>query len=415
MSEAFGVLRIPRVILFGKGQRRALGWTARAIGQRALVCTDERMGADPTFIAMVDDLKAAGVAVKVYDRTLPELPLSCIEECLEGAQGFAPDVVIGVGGGSCLDLSKMVALLLAHGGRVSDYFGEFLVPGPTIPLIAIPTTSGTGSEVTPVAVIDDPAREMKGGVASPFLIPHTAICDPELTYTAPPRLTAFTGGDAMTHAIEAFTAIQKPASPTLAQQGVFVGKNLMSDHYALTAIRLIGRSLRRAVSHGGDEQAREDMMLGALSAGIAFGAAGTAAAHALQYPVGHETHTHHGMGVALLLPYVMEFNRPAAIGPFAEIARALGAGTAGDDDDTLSRLAVDAVASLFADVGVPLTLAEIGLSADRLDFVAEGAFKAQRLIKINPRTLDVPALRRITAAAFSGARQDLRQTQDIAA
>lgn len=123
MSAAFGVLRIPRVILFGKGQRRALGWTARAIGQRALACTDERMGADPAFVAIVDDLKAAGVTVKVYDRTLPELPVSCIEECLEGAQGFAPDVIVLVGGGSCVDLAKMVALLLTHGGRVSDYFG----------------------------------------------------------------------------------------------------------------------------------------------------------------------------------------------------------------------------------------------------------------------------------------------------
>lgn len=415
MSAAFGMLRTPGAILFGKGQRGALGWTARAIGLRALACTDERMGADPIFAGMMDDLKAAGVTVRVYDRTLPELPLRCIEECVESARDFAPDVIIGVGGGSCLDLAKMASLLLAHGGKVSDYFGEFLVPGPIIPLIAIPTTSGTGSEVTPVAVIDDPAREMKGGVASPFLIPHTALCDPELTYTAPPRLTAFTGGDAMTHAIEAFTAIAKPASPNLAQQGVFVGKNAMSDYYALNAIRLIGRSLRRAVSHPADEQAREDMMLGALSAGIAFGVAGTAAAHALQYPVGHDTHTHHGMGVALLLPYVMEFNRPAAVKPFAEIARALDVGVPGDDDEALSFLAVDAIASLFADVGVPLTLEAIGLAADRLDFVAEGAFKAQRLIKINPRTLDVPALRRITGAAFSGARHELRQTQDIAA
>lgn len=406
---AFGALRTPRNILFGKGQRNALGWSARALGTRILVCTDARLAADSTFHSMVDDLRHHGLAVRVYDQTAPELPLACVEECIQAARGFDADVIAGVGGGSCMDLAKVVALLLTHGGQVSDYFGEFKVPGSVLPLIAIPTTAGTGSEVTPVAVIDDPSRNLKGGIASPHLIPHTAICDPELTFSCPPGLTAVAGADALTHAIEAFTALPRPATPTLAAEHVFVGKNMLSDHHALQAIEQIGRSLRRAVE-GHDEAAREGMMLGALSAGIAFGTAGTAAAHALQYPVGHLTHSAHGVGVALLLPYVMEYNRPHAVTAYARVALALGIERDGRDDESLSRVAVDAVAGLFRDIGIPRTLDALGVAEDQLEFVAEQAFTAQRLIKNNPRPLDVAGLGRITAAAYHGTREALAST-----
>jgi alcohol dehydrogenase class IV len=241
---------------------------------------------------------------------------------------------------------------------------------------------------------------MKVGISSPHLIAHTAICDPELTLTCPPSLTAVSGADALTHAIEAFTAIARPPTATLAYEHVFVGKNALSDAYALQAIRLLARSLPTAVQNGADESARVAVMRGALLAGLAFGTAGTAAAHAIQYPVGALTHTPHGAGVAQLMPYVMAFNRPACPAAMAEVARAMGAADQGEEQ--LSHAAVSAVAELFKAIGIPTTLAALGLSADKIDWVAEQSLASQRLIKNNPRPLDVAALKMIVTTAFHG-------------
>jgi alcohol dehydrogenase class IV len=397
----FGLTRAPRAIVFGLGQRRALGRIAAQVGRTVFVCTDQRLSAEPVFTAMMDDLKSNGAAVRVYDRTLAELPLSCIDEAVQHASSFGADLVIGIGGGSCMDLAKVVALLLAHGGHPRDYYGEFKVPAPVVPILAVPTTAGTGSEVTPVAVLGDPERAMKVGISSPHLIAHTAICDPELTFTCPPSLTAVSGADALTHAIEAFTAIVRPATPTLATDHVFVGKNTLSDAYALQAIRLLSRFLPDAVSNGGNEAARVAVMQGALLAGLAFGTAGTAAAHAIQYPVGALTHTPHGAGVAQLMPYVMAFNRSSCPAAMAAMARAMDA--KGDQtEEALSRAAVTAVADLFASIGIPKTLAELGLPADRIDWTAEQSLASQRLVKNNPRELDRAAMKSIIDAAFTG-------------
>jgi alcohol dehydrogenase len=301
-----------------------------------------------------------------------------------------------------MDLAKATAVMLTHGGNIRDYYGEFKVPGPVLPLISVPTTAGTGSEVTPVAVLGDPERIMKVGIASPHIISHTAICDPELTYTCPAGLTAISGADALTHAIEAFTALRRPPTPQLVHEHVFVGKNLLSDHHALLAIELISRNLARACSDGDDEAAREEMMLGALAAGLAFGTAGTAAAHAIQYPVGALTHTPHGTGVALLMPYVMEFNRTACIPEFARIATAMGIDRAGLDDDALSIAAISRVASLFGEIGLPRTLAELGVAPAQLPWIAEQSLTSQRLVKNNPIPLDIDRLGQIAKAAFDG-------------
>ena len=277
----FAALRLPREILFGKGQRHALPAVAGRFGRRALVCTDARLAQTPEFAALIEGLKAASIEVLVHDRVQPDVPRDSVAQCADEVRSFKPDMVIGMGGGSCLDMAKCVSLLLTHGGALSDYYGEFKVPGPVLPIIAVPTTAGTGSEVTPVAVVSDPERTLKIGASSPYLIPAVAICDPELTRTCPPGLTAIAGADAMTHAIEAFTAARKTPSHELAQENVFIGKSALSDHFALYAIRLLGRSLEKAVSDGADEDARADVMMGALAAGCAFGTAGTAAAHAI--------------------------------------------------------------------------------------------------------------------------------------
>jgi alcohol dehydrogenase len=246
---------------------------------------------------------------------------------------------------------------------------------------------------------------MKIGISSPHLVPTIAICDPELTLTCPPKLTAIAGADAMTHAIEAFTTARREADAMLAQQHVFVGKSALTDHFALLAIRLLARSLRRAVVDGRDAGARADVMMGAMAAGCAFGSAGTAAAHAIQYPIGALTHTAHGMGVATLLPYVMAYNRPACIKDFAEIAQAMGIDRIDRSDAILADLAIDAVATLFADIGIPADLAALGLPADQQIWAAEQAITVTRLIKNNPRNIDLDAMKSLVGAAFTGNRE----------
>ncbi|WP_136685721.1 iron-containing alcohol dehydrogenase [Falsirhodobacter xinxiangensis] len=395
-ATMFGVTRAPANLIFGAGQRHALGDYAAQLGRSALVVTDARMAGDPEMAAMRKSLEDRGVAVTVFSEVEAELPLSCIAAGVVAGQGA--EVIVGIGGGSCLDAAKVIALLLKHGGQASDYYGEYKVPGPVLPLIVMPTTSGTGSEATPVAVLADEGREMKIGISSPFLIPHTSICDPELTLTCPPGLTAASGADALTHAIEALTAAAFDPAPTLSTERVFVGRNTLSDAHALEAIRHISANLRAACKPDASLAAREGMMMGATLAGLAFGSAGTAAAHAIQYPVGALTHTPHGIGVAVMMPYVMAFNRPACEPQMAAIAAAMGASDA-----------VEAVARLFADVGIPRTLADLGITPDQLPQIAEKAFLSARLVRNNPRPLGPATMLALVEAAFEGRLDGLDQ------
>lgn len=404
MSD-FGVIRSPRLALFGCGERAALPGVMRSFGTRAFVCTDDRWRLDPDLLAMARELTGAGCLIEIYDGTRPELPLDCVEQAAERARAFDPDVIVGIGGGSCLDLAKLVALGVSHAGPFSTYYGEFKVPGPVRPVVAVPTTAGTGSEVTPVAVVADPERITKVGISSPYLIPDVAICDPELTISCPPRLTAIVGADAMTHAIEAFTAVRRPAEPAAALERVFVGKNRSSDVTAREAIRMLASALPRAVADGSERAAREQVMFGAFSAGQAFGVAGTAAAHAIQYPIGALTGTPHGLGVAALMPYVMAFNLPARAGEIAEIGDVMGL-RAGGSEEARGLAAIEAVAGLFAGIGIPATLAELGLGADRIEWVAAESLAATRLVSNNPRLLDHDAVTAIVSAAHAG-RRDL--------
>lgn len=390
----FGTIRAPRELIFGSGQRDSLGKVAASLGTRALVVTDERLAGDAQFHAMIAQLESAGLAVRVDASTLPDVPVETAVASAEAARDFAPDLVVGVGGGSCLDMAKCVAVLLTHGGTPQDYYGEFLVPGPVMPLIAVPTTAGTGSEATPVAVLSDSDRQLKVGISSPHIIPTVSICDPDLTLTCPPALTAIAGADALTHAIEAFTAIRRAPVPGLAQERVFVGKNATSDHFALSAIGLLWQGLEAACADGSDAQARANVMLGATTAGLAFGVAGTAAAHAIQYPVGALTHTAHGAGVACLMPYVMAWNAPE-IGPELEqIAGVIGLRNGTE--------VIPAIAALFGRIGIPATLRDLGLAEDKLDWVSEQSCGIARLIQNNPRPLPPEDMRRLVGAAFHG-------------
>lgn len=402
------MLRTPRNLVFGAGQRQALAGYARVLGSRALVVTDQRLSADADFLEMVGSLQQAGLQVRVFDGTIAELPVECIARAVEAGKALGADLVIGIGGGSCIDAAKVAAVLLKHGGRISDYYGEFKVPGPVLPLISLPTTSGTGSEVTPVAVVTDPDRAVKVGIASPHIISHTAICDPELTYTCPAGLTAVSGADALTHAIEALTTMRREPTGGIVHEHVFLGKNVLSDNYALTAIAHIAASLKRAVDNGADKEARERLMLGATMAGLAFGTAGTAAAHAVQYPIGAMTHTPHGAGVAVMMPYVMEFNRRHCEPELAEIGKAMGLDLGARTVAEAAGATIDAVESLFASIGIPKTIADLGIVKSQLPTVAEQAMGSARLIKNNPRPIELATMATLVEAAFSGDRASLR-------
>jgi alcohol dehydrogenase len=391
MTE-FAVLRAPSQVLFGAGMAAATGRVAADHGRRVLVITDPVIAGTPGFATVVGSL--SGLDVTVFPEAVVDVPGSAVDAAVAAAS--EPDVIVAVGGGSVIDLAKATALLLAHGGSPADYYAVQSVPGPVVPLIALPTTAGTGSEATPVAVITDPATEMKIGIASPHLIPRHAICDPLLTIGAPPVVTAHAGIDALAHAVESYLAAREQPSPELVLGRPQVGKNLLSDALALTAARHVFRNLARAVEDGSDLEARTGMLYGSLLAGIAFGNSGVGAAHALQFALGAATHTSHGLGTGLLLPYVMEFNRPARSSEIAELSTLMG----GD--------AVAAVHALGLRIGLPKSLIEIGVARDDLRAMAESAAGIKRLIDNNPAPLDADALEAILDAAWHGEPDRLR-------
>jgi alcohol dehydrogenase class IV len=400
--DQFSVLRLPREVVFGDGQLKAIGQIAAKFGKQALICTDERFATTPVFAEIKKHLESSAIKFHVFDRVAPDVPTENVYACVDAARSFAPDMVIGLGGGSCIDMAKCASLILSHGGKLEDYYGEFKIPSSVLPIIAVPTTAGTGSEVTPVAVVSDSTRALKVGISSPYLVPAAAICDPELTWTCPPGLTAIAGADALTHAIEAFTALRRPPDANLPQQHVFVGKNEFSDMFALKAIKLIGRSLVAAFNDGTNKQARSDLMLGSMCGGAAFAAAGTSLAHATQYPIGALTHTAHGLGVAAMLPYAMTFNRKAALRDMADVAVALGANAQGRSIDDLSHDAIARVKELCALIKIPATLKDLGLSAEKIDWTAEQAIGIGRLVKNNPRSIDLAGMKSLLQAAFDG-------------
>src|SRR4051812_11944268 len=399
----FAVLRAPSQVLFGAGMAAAAGRVAAAHGRRVLVMTDPIIAGTPGFATVLDSLRELDATV--FSDAVVDVPRSAVDAAVALGESVAPDVIVAVGGGSVIDLAKVSALLLAHGGPLENYYAVQSVPGPVVPLIALPTTAGTGSEATPVSVITDPATEMKIGVASPHLIPRHAICDPLLSVGAPPVVTAHSGIDALSHAIEAYTAAREAPSVDLVLGRPQVGKNLLSDALALTAVGHIFRNLARAVEDGSDLEARTGMLYGSLLAGIAFGNSGVSAAHALQFAVGAATHTSHGLGTGLLLPYVMEFNRPVRGDELSELARVME--SPGDP--------VEHVHQLGLSIGLPASLAEIGVAREDLRGMAEASVGIKRLIDNNPRPLDADALEAILSAAWHGDPKRVNGEQTAAA
>jgi alcohol dehydrogenase len=404
MSAALGVLRLPDEVRFGYGVRAGIADAAAALGRRVFVVADPFLATTPEFDAVLEALVARGLVVKVHTDVPPELPVEVVEASGALARSFAPDVVVGYGGGSALDAAKLVALLVSHGGNLAEYYGENAVPGPVVPLVAVPTTAGTGSEVTPVAVVSDPTRELKVGVSSGFLVPRVGIVDPELTLGAPKAVTAHSGIDAFVHAVESFTA----ASLDLDRSSplpVFVGSNVLTDPLSLEAASTIFRALPAAVDNPDDRRSREAMAYGSLLAGMAFGSAGTHLSHAIQYPIGAMTKTPHGLGTGALLPYVLQACLPAIRPRLVALGVAIGVVEPAEGESVAAaQRVVDAIAGLCARIGLPVALADLGLTPADRDRIVGLTLQVGRLVAISPVAADADFIGRIVDAAIAGDR-----------
>jgi alcohol dehydrogenase len=398
------MLRLPREVRFGWGVRRAVPAIAVGIGPRVAFVVDPFLLGTPTLASLVDEAASVGAETLVVSDVPAELPVEAIAASADRVREFAPDVIVGIGGGSALDAAKVIALLAAHEGPADRYYGENRVPGPVVPIVAVPTTAGTGSEVTPVAVVSDSAREVKVGISSPWLIPAVAVVDPELSVGAPASVTAYAGIDAFVHAVESYTAATLTHSDA-AVLPVFVGRNVLTDGLSLEAARLIFHALPTALEHPDDRAAREDMARASLLAGAAFGSAGTHLSHAIQYPVGALTHTPHGLGTGLLLPYVLAACAIEDPTRLASLGVALGVASPDATPAEAADATVDAVAHLTARIGLPASLAELDgdLGAHR-DSIVRLALEARRLVDIAPLNADERTVGAIVEAALAGDR-----------
>ncbi len=323
----------------------------------------------PAIKKTTDALRAEGVEMEFCTEISAEPSVDDFKAVLARARAFAADSFIGIGGGSVLDVTKLVATLLDSDQKIEDLFGIGLVKCKGKWFACMPTTSGTGSEVSPNAILLDESDSLKKGVVSPHLMADAAYIDPKLTWSVPAKVTAETGMDALTHCIEAYT--NKFAHP-------------MVDMYALMGIKLIAANLERAVKNGSDKEAREAVALGSMYGGLCLGPVNTAAVHALSYPLGGEFHISHGLSNAILLPSVMRFNCCADTHKYAQVAIACGVEPR-DNDEATAMAGVEFISALSERCGIPTTLSALNIPQSAAAGMAKAAMNVQRLLRNNPR------------------------------
>lgn len=389
-------------IVFGRGAGGRTGEVAVELGgTRALLITDRHLVGAGLADGIRASLEAAGVASVLFDGGEPEPTMNAALQAKTLADEFNADLVVGLGGGSNMDLAKITAVLVAHGGHPRDYVGEFKIPGPIAPLVCIPTTAGTGSEVSAASVLKDTERGSKVGVLSNRLRPRAAIVDPLLTVSCPASVTADSGIDALVHAMEAYTAVDNETFPLPeTERSVYQGRHPLGRCLAEEAIGLISTHLIPAVQNGSDLDAREGMHLGSLISGLAFANIGVAAVHALEYPLGSLARISHGRGCGLLLPYVMEFNKPERIETLARAAAVMGVDTRGKTPEAAADAAIDRVRELRREIGIPDRLRDVGVREDQVRGLAEAAIGLARILRVNPRPVTVDDLESIVRAAY---------------
>ena len=358
----------PQKIVFGTGCIETFVEDYKKLGlQRLFVLTAPPIR--PLIEEPLETLRKAGISIEIFQNILAEPTVNDFKAILEVAREFKADSVVGIGGGSVLDVTKLVAAFLNSDQQVEDCFGTGFIKQKGLWFACLPTTAGTGSEVSPNAILLDERDHLKKGIVSPFLIADAAYVDPKLTWTVPAKVTADTGMDALTHCIEAYT--NKFAHPSV-------------DIYALKGIQLIAANLEKAVKNGQDQEAREALAFGSLYGGLCLGPVNTAAVHALSYPLGGEFHIPHGLSNAILLPSVMKFNMPACPERYAEVALACGI-TAGHTAEETAQRGVDFIYRLADAVGIPNKLTALDIPQTAVDGMAKAAMQVQRLLKNNPR------------------------------
>lgn len=374
-SIASGIeLLQPPVVAFGSGKRSSLADWIEARGlERTLVVSGRFNG------ARTDLLKLPG-AVKVFDGVAAEPDIACLDAALEAARAFDPDLIVGFGGGSALDVAKLVAVLADSRQTLHEVVGPEKVLRRRLALAQVPTTAGTGSEVGTRALVTDPATRNKLAVQSRYMLADIAIVDPDLMRSVPAAITAETGVDAMAHCVEAFTNIK--AHPII-------------DFYALEGTKLVGRYLKRAVADGNDTEARAGLALASLYGGICLGPVNTAGGHAIAYPLGTRHKIAHGAANAVIFPHVLAYNAPAAVPKTAAVLTALGLPASADPDRVL-----EAARAFCASLGIEMRMSRRGVPEDDLPAMADEAFAIKRLIDNNPRALTRDAILDIYRRAF---------------
>ena len=385
MDQKIISLRMPNLILAGLGAAERLGPEAKGLGvQRALMVTDKGVMDSGAGRRIKDLLEKEGIGADIFDRVTSDPDIACAEACLEMAKKGKFVLMVGVGGGSSMDIASITSVMLTNPGTVFDYFGINLVKNPGVPTILMPTTAGTGAEVTPNAILTDTQEKLKKGIVSPHIIPKVAIVDPLLTISMPPSTTSSSGIDALTHAVETYTSNNA---------------SVLTDLFAKEAMILIGRSLRTAVAYGHNLEARYDMSIGSLYAGIAINA-GVTAVHALAYPLGGQFNIPHGVANGLLLPYVMEFNVLGNIPKFAQIAQYLGEKVGGMPLLDQAYHSVQTVKAIYRDLKIPQSLTELQVPKEAIPGMAKAAVNVTRLMGNNPRTMTVADIEKIYEKAL---------------
>lgn len=376
------LLQPPRMVLGNDCAPQCAEYLAQCDVRRVLLVSSTPVL--PTLGTVRDALKTAHITVVTASPVDCEPTCALFEQMLTAARAEKIEAVLGIGGGSAIDVAKLLAALTRGTQTPTEVFGINLLAGRALPLVCLPTTSGTGAEVSPNAILLDEAAALKKGVVSPHLVPDAAFVDPLLTLTVPPAVTAATGLDALTHCIEAFA--NKFAHPAV-------------DIYALQGIRLIAAHLERAVRNGQDLEARAAMALGSFYGGLCLGPVNTGAVHALSYPLGGRFHIAHGVANSLLLPHVIRFNTPSAVERHAEVALALGVPPGANAAATAER-GVEFLAQLSRNCGVPQRLSELNIPRDAIPYLAQAALQVQRLLKNNLRLVTEPDAVAIYEAAF---------------
>lgn len=387
MSTTPYALLNPGRVIAGPGSIEQLAELAQGFFQarRVLIISDKGVAAAGLVKAPQQQLQDAGLSVTLIDSTPPEPDVADVQAIEATARAAGPfDLVVGIGGGSAMDVAKIIAVLLAHPLNLRDLLGKKAdITARGLPTVMVPTTSGTGSEATPNSIILVPEDELKVGIVSARLMPDAVILDARLTLTLPPAVTASTGMDALTHAIECYCS--KKANP-------------FSDLYALEGIRLIARSIRRAVHQGDDLQARADLLLGAYWGGVCIATSSTTAVHALAYPLGGKYRMPHGLSNAILLPSIMAFNQLGNESRFAAMARAMALPVDGLGDSEAAAAFVQALRDLNRDLGVPDSLRSLNIQPAELEGLVDGAAKVTRLLDNNPRPMTRDDMRALYAA-----------------